>query len=176
MTTYIAFLRGINVGVHNRMKMDDLRTLFESLGYGSVQTYIQSGNVVFETDADEETIRSDVADAIADTFGYDITVIVRTQIELAGVVDNQPFDEFDNDSIKHYVTFLNEEPTDGQGENLLEAQSEVESFEIRGRDVYSELDKKKLGNGRFTDVGKKLGLAATRRNWSVVTAVVKLSD
>lgn len=174
MTTYIAFLRGINVGAHNRMKMDDLRVLFESLGYESVQTYIQSGNVVFETDSDEETIRSAVTDAIADTFDYDITVMVRTRTELADAVDDQPFGEPSNDSIKRYLTFLNEVPTAEQREKLLDSQSEAESFEIRGRDVYSKLDKVKLGPGRFTDVGKKLGMAATRRNWNVVTAVVDL--
>ncbi|GAA5061165.1 DUF1697 domain-containing protein [Haladaptatus pallidirubidus] len=176
MTTYIVFLRGINVGAHNRMKMTDLRALFESLNYENVQTYIQSGNVVFETDVNKETIRSDVSDAIADTFGYDIAVMVRTSAELADVVDNQPFDEPDNDFIKRYVTFLNEEPTDKQREKLLDAQSEAESFEIRGRNVYSQLNKAKLGDGRFTDTGKKLGMPVTRRAWNVVTAVLELQD
>ncbi|WP_231186693.1 DUF1697 domain-containing protein [Haladaptatus sp. DYF46] len=174
MRTYIAFLRGINVGAHNRMKMDDLRVLFESLGYENVRTYIQSGNVVFETQSDEGTIRSDVTDAIADTFSYDITVMVRTRTELVAAVDKQPFGEPSNDSIKRYLTFLNEVPTAERREKLLDSQSEAESFEIRGRDVYSSLDKGKLGPGRFTDVGQKLGMAATRRNWNVVTAVVDL--
>jgi uncharacterized protein (DUF1697 family) len=176
MTTYVALLRGINVGGHNRMKMDDLRALVESLGYDDVRTYIQSGNVVFETaETDEGTLRDDIHDAIAEEFGYDVPVMIRTQSELEDVVAGQPFDVPGADGIKHYVTFLHERPTDEQAEALVEAQNEAESFAVDGRVVYSELDKAALGDGRFTAAGKALGMEATRRNWDVVTAVLELS-
>ena len=175
MTTYIAFLRGINVGAHNRMKMTELRALFESLGYDDVETYIQSGNVVFEaSESDEKALREDIHDAIEDVFGYDISVMIRTGTELQDVVTGQPFDVSAEDGIKHYVTFLHVEPTDEQVEALLDAQNEAESFVVSGREVYSELDKDALGDGRFTDAGKVLGMEATRRNWDVVTAVRKM--
>ncbi|WP_254533330.1 DUF1697 domain-containing protein [Natrinema gelatinilyticum] len=177
MTTYIAFHRGINVGAYNRMKMDELRAVFESLGYDDVETYIQSGNAVFETsESDEEALREDIHDAVEDTFGYDISVMIRTRTELQDVVAEQPFDVPAEDGIKHYITFLNEGPTDGRVEALLNAQNEAESFVVSGREVYSELDKDALGDGRFTDAGKILGMEATRRNWSVVTAVQELSE
>jgi uncharacterized protein (DUF1697 family) len=177
MSPSIAFLRGINVGANNRMKMDELRALFESLGYEDVETYIQSGNVVFETaENDENALRVAIHDAIEDEFGYDIAVMVRTGKELADVVAGQPFEVPGNDGIKHYVTFLHEEPTDDRVETLLDAQSEAESFAVRGRAVYSELDKIALGVGRFTDAGKVLGMEATRRNWNVVTAVLELAE
>lgn len=176
MTTYVALLRGINVGAHNRMKMADLRSLLESLGYGDVETYIQSGNATFEAaGTDERSVRSAIEAAIDDEFGYDVPVMVRTRKELANVVDGQPFDEPPTDSIKRYVTFLHEAPTDEQRERLLAAGSDAESFVVDGRHVYSELDKEALGDGRFTDAGEKLGMAATRRNWDVVTALVELA-
>jgi uncharacterized protein (DUF1697 family) len=177
MTTYIAFLRGINVGAHNRMTMDELRALFKSLNYDDVKTYIQSGNVVFETpETDEEALRDDIHDAIEDAFGYDITVMIRTRTELQDVVTGQPFDVPAENGIKHYVTFLHEEPTDEQVEALLDGKHEAETFEESGREVYSKLDKKALGDGRFTDAGKILEMEATRRNWDVVMAVQELSE
>ena len=177
MTTYIAFLRGINVGAHNRMKMDDLRALFESIGYEDVRTYIQSGNVVFETaGTDEGALREEIHDAIAEEFGYDVSVMIRTREELATVVAGQPFDVPGEDGIRHYVTFLHEEPTDEQVDALLDAGNDAESFAVNGRAVYSELDKDALGDGRFTDAGKPLGVETTRRNWDVVTAVLERSE
>ena len=177
MTTYIAFLRGVNVGAHNRMKMDELRALFESLGYDDVETYIQSGNVVFEAaGTDEAELREAVHDAIGDEFGYDVSVMIRTREELADVVAGQPFDVPGADGIRHYVTFLHEAPSDEQVEALLDAQTNAESFAVDGRAVYSELDKDALGDGRFTDAGDTLGLEATRRNWDVVTAVAELRE
>lgn len=173
MTTYIAFLRGINVGAHNRMKMDELRGLFGSLGYDATRTYGQSGNIVFEaTETDERAIRKDITAAIESEFGYDVPVMVRTRAELEAIVEGMPFDDPAGDGIKHYVTFLHEEPTDDQREALLAARSEAERFELRGREVYSELDKDSLGDGRFTDTGKTLGMPATRRTWDVVMAVL----
>lgn len=79
MTKYIAFLREINVGAHNRMKMDELRALFESLGHEDIETYLQSGNVVFEAaQTGKVALRAEIHEAIEDEFGYDISVIIRT--------------------------------------------------------------------------------------------------
>ncbi|WP_255767602.1 DUF1697 domain-containing protein [Haladaptatus halobius] len=102
--------------------------------------------------------------------------MIRTRTELQDVVIEQPFDVPAEDGIKHYVTFLHEEPTDEQVEALLDGQHEAETFEVSGREVYSELDKEALGDGRFTDAGKVLGMEAIRRNWDVVTAVQELSE
>lgn len=172
--TTIAFLRGINVGAHNRMKMDELRALFESLGYADVETYIQSGNVVFETvETDEGALREDVHDAIEAEFGYDVGVMIRTGSELEVVVAGQPFDVPGEEHVKHYVTFLHEEPGEEQIDALLGAGSEAERFQVVGGEVYSELDTDPLDDGRFTDAGRKLGMEATRRNWDAVTAVLE---
>lgn len=176
MTTYVAFLRGINVGGHNRMKMDELRTVLESAGLENVETYIQSGNVVFEAaETEEGALREAIHDAIEDRFGYDVPVLVRTRAELADIVASLPFDVPGSEGVRHYVTFLDEAPTDEQAEALLDAKHEAESFVVDGRAVYSEIDKTALGDDRRTDVERLLGTAATRRTWNVVTAVLELA-
>ena len=177
MTTYIAFLRGINVGAHNRMKMDALRGVFESLGFGAVDTYIPSGNVVFTAaGVGEAALREAIHDAIEAEFDYDVTVMIRTRGELADVVAGQPFDVLGKDGLKHYVTFLPEEATEEQVEAVLDAQNDAESFAVNGRAVYSELDKDALGDGRFTDIGDQIGMETTRRNWNVVRSVLDLAS
>ncbi|HKJ59739.1 MAG TPA: DUF1697 domain-containing protein [Halobacteriales archaeon] len=177
MTTYVAFLRGINVGGHNRMKMDALCDLVESLGYGDVRTYIQSGNVVFEAaEADDRALADDLAAAIDDEFGYDVTVMVRTLDELAAIVEGQPFAVTEEEGIRHYVTFLHDEPSEDGIDALLDAARDGETFEVVGREVYSELDKNVMSDGRYTDAGAKLGTPATRRYWDVVTSVLELAS
>lgn len=177
MTRFIAFLRAVNVGGHNRMKMDELRTAFEALGYDDVETYIQSGNVVFDApETDEGALSGEIHDAIEDAFGHDVSVMIRTWTELAEVVAGQPFDVPGPEGVRHYVTFLHEEPSDERVEALLDAQNPAESFAVSGRAVYTELDKNALGDDRTTDVGRTLGMEATRRHWDVVTTVLNLRE
>jgi len=177
MPTHVALLRGINVGGHNRMKMHELRAVCESLGFSDVRTHIQSGNVVFEAaDADEATLRAELHDAIEAEFGYDVTVMVRTREALEAAVAGQPFDVTGEDGIRHYVTFLNEAPSDDRVAALHDGAMEGESFEVVGREVYSQLDKTVMTDGRYTDAGKVLGLDATRRYWDVVTSVLELAS
>lgn len=154
------------------MTMEELRALFESLGYQDVETYFQSGNVVFAAaESNERALRESIHNAIEAEFDYDITVMIRTRAELEAIVSEQPFDVSGTEGVKHYITFLNENPTNEQVESLLETQSDAERFTVSGREVYSELNKDELGSGRYTDVGRKLGLEATRRNLDVVNAV-----
>lgn len=177
MGTYISFLRGINVGAHNRMKMADLRALCASLGFENVRTHGQSGNLAFEaTGTDASTLGDEIEDAIADEFGYDITVMVRTRAELDAIVDRQPFDEPADENTKLYVTFLSEEPDEERVEALLAARSEAEEFVVSGREVYSRLRKDLLADGRFTDAGKRLGVSTTRRTWTVVERTLELAS
>lgn len=177
MTTFVAFLRGINVGGHNRMKMDALRALCASLGYEDVRTHIQSGNVAFEAaGTDEDEVRGGLEAAIADEFDYDVTAMVRTREALETIVEEQPFDVTDEEGIRHYVTFLHEEPDEEGIEALLDAAMDGERFEVVGREVYSRLDKNVMSDGRYTDAGRKLGTPATRRYWNVVTSVLELAS
>src|SRR5258707_11507773 len=107
---YVALLRGINVGGNNMIKMETLRAGFEELGFKNVKSYINSGNLVFETGkADEKKLAKKIHDAIEKEFGFDISVMVRATSVLVDLVKNNPFDgKFDNDKNMH-VFFLDDE-------------------------------------------------------------------
>ena len=90
---YISILRGINVGGNRKILMADLKNLYEKLGFGKVQTYIQSGNVIFESEQNVPNIdlEEKIQQTIAETFGFDIPLIVRTSGEWAESIAKNPF-------------------------------------------------------------------------------------
>ena len=110
MPSFVAMLRGINVSGHNTIKMDRLLSLCHSLGFQSVKTYAQSGNIVFQATGDSpETLSRRISVAVSRTLGSDVPVIVRTSKEMGKVVLDNPFlKEKDIDTSKLHVTFLSE--------------------------------------------------------------------
>ena len=89
--TYIALLRGINVGGHRKLKMADLRTIISDMGFENVQTYIQSGNVVFEaSEIDTDELSRKIKLQVETTFGYEVPVIIRTAAVLKSILANMP--------------------------------------------------------------------------------------
>src|SRR5712691_478013 len=92
MTTFVSLFRGINVGGHHAVRMDALKELHESLGLQEVQTYIQSGNVVFTSDGAEVTqVQKDIEDGFAQKFGFEVKVMIRTAGEFNVIIENNPF-------------------------------------------------------------------------------------
>jgi uncharacterized protein (DUF1697 family) len=172
---YVALLRGINLGGHNKVSMSDLRALFASLGAEDVETYVQSGNVIFEstegpgklTDALEKRIRRDL--------GLSVTVLVRTRPQLAKVHAGNPFAKSGKESTKLHVTFLAEKPDLALVPELDPERAEPDEFEVVGQEVYlhcpNGYGRSKLTNAYFE---KKLGVAATTRNWKTVTKLAEL--
>jgi uncharacterized protein (DUF1697 family) len=114
MKTFISFIRGINVSGKNRISMPDLKRLCESLGLRNVSTYIQSGNVVFESfEENPMIIGKEIQAGIKNTLGMDVRVIVRDQEELKWILDSNPFIiDRNKDTEKLYVTFLFDIPGD----------------------------------------------------------------
>ena len=112
MTVLISLLRGVNVGGHNRIKMDELRQLYASLGLRDAQTYVQSGNVVFRTgERDLARLARSVEEAIEQSFGFRPAVILRTATALRGVVARNPFAKRDGiDPARFLVLFLSSDP------------------------------------------------------------------
>src|SRR6476660_3277916 len=90
--TYIALLRGINVSGHKKIKMPELKAMFENLGFTNVRTYIQSGNVVFES-ATAEDLESKISTKIEVQFGFEVSVICRTSEEMEDVIKRNPYAE-----------------------------------------------------------------------------------
>ena len=92
MATFISLLRGINVSGQKKIKMDELKKLYDSLGFKKVQTYIQSGNVVFEChDASIPKITERIKKKIKESFGFDVIVLIRTKEEFKKITRNNPF-------------------------------------------------------------------------------------
>lgn len=173
---YVALLRGINVGGNNMIKMETLRATLGSLGFENVKSYINSGNLAFDTPKkDDAKLATKIQDAIKAEFGLDISVMVRARAAMEEIVANNPFaDRFESHKDVH-VFFLNEKLTAAQAALLLEQGNESESFAILDRHVIcmlkiSILDSA-VGKG-FID--KKLKVAATGRNWRTVEKLATL--
>jgi uncharacterized protein (DUF1697 family) len=172
-TKYVALLRGINVAGANHIKMDDLRPLFTGLGHGAVLTYLQSGNVVFAgPDGDPARLAHGIEQAIVDDLGLTVTVLLRTSPELAQVLAGNPYLDREDNPAKLPVTFLAEPPAPGRAAGLQVPPGETAVFTLAGREVYLHCPdgygRSKLSNA-FLE--RKLGVAATTRNWKSVTAL-----
>ncbi|NDC41905.1 MAG: DUF1697 domain-containing protein [Chitinophagia bacterium] len=176
MPRYVAFLRGINVAGQKKIKMDQLRGLFEVYGFEEVVTYIQSGNVIFNTaETDEATVRAEIEKMLSDSFQFDITTLVRSLEEIESVIEDNPYDDNEEDSgRKLYVNFLSEEPDETKLPLLQAALKPDEEMAIRGRDIYfltPAYGETKLSNAF---IEKELGVAGTARNWATVSRVAEL--
>ncbi len=175
MTTYVAMLRGINVGGKKVVKMDALRAAASAAGLKKVRTYVQSGNVVFERGKrNTESVEGDIRNLVKKGFGFDVTVVVRTKEQLESAVAFLPF--VDEDPEKLHVTFLSDEPASVPAERLEGAKGRTEEFAVRGREVYlycpDGYGRTKLSNAFLERV---LGVPATTRNWRTVNALLAMT-
>jgi uncharacterized protein (DUF1697 family) len=176
MKTYVALLRGINLGSHNKIAMDHLRKLFVALGHHDVKTYIQSGNVIFKSPVDDKSrLAGDIEQRIAEELGVKVTVLVRTRDDLAEIVANSPFLSRESDPKKLHVAFLSDAPDPERLAGLAAPAGEPAEFSLVGREIYlyypNGYGRTKLTNAY---VEKRLGVAATTRNWRVVNKLYDL--
>ncbi len=173
---YAAFLRGINVGGKNKIKMETLREMFYSLGFENVKSYINSGNVIFETaKTDDKKLAAKIESAIEKEFSLSIKVMVRKIDEIKQLVKNNPFEgQFENDKDLH-VFFLDEELSEEKCAALLSNNNENEQFAVRNREIFCLLRVSVLDSLIGKDyIGKKLKVSATARNWRTVNKVLEL--
>jgi uncharacterized protein (DUF1697 family) len=175
MQRYIAFLRAINVGGHT-VKMEQLRTLFAELEFTSVETFIASGNVIFEAESTKpDALERQIEDHLQKALGYAVATFIRTPAELAAIVAYQPFpaSELDAAGSSLYVGFLPKPPAGEAQRKLLALSNGVDDFHIHQRELYWLA---RQGMGRSTIAGgqveKALGLPGTMRN---ITTVRKLA-
>lgn len=169
---YITILRGINVGTGRKVPMADLKKLCEKLGLHDVQTYIQSGNVVFELPQPEAipALEDRLQQAFSNSFGFDIPVIIRTADEWAESIAKNPFLKEENADIDRlHLTCLKDVPAAEQLEKIKAYQYLPDRYEIIGRDVFiycaAGYGTSKLVNSFFES---KLKTSATTRNWKTV--------
>ena len=177
MAIYIALLRGINVSGHRLINMNDLKQMFDGLGLGPVQTYIQSGNVLFRSEDAAERLSRRIKQGIEAVFGFDLPVLVRTAAEMAQIVSDCPFrvaELPEGESL--YVTLLADTPAQEGLDRLSAFPCGLDEFRLRGRDVYiryrQSAHKSKLTNNLFE---QKLRVPATTRNWQTITRLAEMA-
>lgn len=179
MTAVISMLRGVNVGANHRMKMEDLRAVYESVGVMRPQTYVQSGNVIFASkERNLEKLARRLETAIEERFGFHSDVILRTASELRAVIARNPF--ADREGLhpgKLLVTFLAGEPGAEAREKLLAIQAEPEELHVHERELYiyfpDGMGKSKLPAVLTARTKKTPG---TARNWTSVTKMLEMAE
>lgn len=176
MNSYIALLRGINVGGHKKIFMADLKILFEKLGFQDVQTYIQSGNVIFQTDDGNKTLMErKIKHQLLDDFGYDVTVLVKTPSEIRSILNNCPFDK--NKKENSYFTLLHSTPKAESIELTNKISYPNEEFLITNSCIYF-YSSVGYGNVKFNNnlFEKKLGVSSTSRNFRTLNKLLKMTS
>jgi uncharacterized protein (DUF1697 family) len=172
-TRYVAFLRGINVGGHKIIKMENLRRTFESWGLSNVSTFIQSGNVIFDSNkTDARALEAKVASQLAASLSYPVEIFLRTTRELAAIAAHPPFETTETDIL--YVAFLHAKPARAAQSVLLALQNDVDELAIKGREAYW-LRHRDVGESRLASnfLEKALGMPATARNMTSIRKIVE---
>jgi uncharacterized protein (DUF1697 family) len=174
MPIYISMLRAINVGGQKKIAMDALRGLYSGLGFDHVQTYVQSGNVVFDSTEPEAAVLAGLIEAqIEQTFGFGVLVFVRGAPYFQRIIAANPFLKTGADPTKLHVTFLYN-PADLTSLNLPAAGED--RFEAGEQAVYlfcpNGYGKTRLSNDFFE---RKMKVPATTRNWNTVNALYQLA-
>ena len=174
--TYVALLRAINLGARNKVAMAELRSMFEAVGADDVRTHVQSGNVVFRSPVGTPSeLEQTLEGAITETFGLDIRVLVRTAREIVKIDRSNPFAD-KGDLRTLHLTFSAEPPAADRVRDLGNFDFGPDRFSVAGREIYllcpDGYGRTKLNNA-FLE--KKLGVAATTRNWKTVTTLAEMA-
>jgi uncharacterized protein (DUF1697 family) len=177
MTQYVVFLRGVNMGGHNKLKMSDVCQRFGSLGFERVASYKQSGNILFETAVtDSDRISQGIRREIHGLLGKDIEIYLRTMSQIREMIRRDPFKDIDPTSAKAFVTFLPAEPPEVSGLPLKSPEGDAEVILIRGCEVFGV---GYLKNGRYGESYGKLlarfGSSGTTRNWNTIKGIAALA-
>ena len=177
MPTYIAMLRGINVGPGKIVKMERLRASFEALGFDGVETYVQSGNVIFESEQKSPAgLSNKIEEQIQHTFGFRVPVLVKTSKEIAQIVSDNPLvKEKGIDHSKLHVTFLSDAPPKTAVKVLKPLATGRERFRILNCEIYLYCPDG-YGNTKLSNnaIEKKLSVVATTRNWRTVNTLLEM--
>lgn len=172
MTKYIAFLRAINVGGNSIIKMDDLRKMFESFGLENAQTYIQTGNVIFESKVkDALLLEKKIESQLEKALGYNVNIFLRTMQEVTAIAEQCPFTPKENEAV--HIAFLREKPDKKISQALLNHTSEADEFIVKGREAYNLRHDRDASVFSNNFIEKTLGIPATTRNLTTVRKIAE---
>jgi uncharacterized protein (DUF1697 family) len=172
VATYVAFLRGVNLGPNNKIPMPALRTMAEDLGYTDVATFINSGNLIVSSPNKAATVEQEISKAIKDTFGRSIDVTVRTPAQLKKVLAENPYPDGNPSQVT--VAFLTKAPAKDAKDRVAAVAKNHEPFAFARQEVYVNysqgIGKSKLAE-KFSDI---IGVSSTVRNIRTVERVLTL--
>ncbi|WP_282030491.1 DUF1697 domain-containing protein [Winogradskyella eximia] len=176
MQTYIALLRGINVGGHKKVPMVQLRELLSNSGLLNVKTYIQSGNVIFQSiNDDSKELEKTIQNSILDHFGFKVPVLVRTRTELLTIFNNCPFS--DEKKSERYFVMLSDVPDEMLVNEASQKTYPDDDYVILNDCIYL-FCAKGYGRAKFNlnYFEKKLNIHATARNYKTMVKLLALSE
>ena len=172
MATYVAFLRGVNLGPNNKISMPALRTMAEDLGYSNVATYINSGNLIISSPKKVAAVEREISDAIKKTFGRPIDVTVRTSAQLRKILAENPYPDGNPSQVT--VAFLIKPPAKDAKDKVAAVAADYEPFTFAGQQVYVNytqgLGRSKLAE-KFSAI---IGVSSTIRTIRTVEKVLAL--
>lgn len=178
MTTCISILRGINVSGQKLIKMEALKRMYSNLKFENIQTYLQSGNVIFFTLAtDLKILENQITSQIEKEFGFDVPVIVLEVEWLKEIINQNPFAKDTQKDVSFlHVTFLADQPKEIDRKSIEDKKQSGEEIELAKNAVYlycpNGYGKTKLNNNFLES---KLKVKATTRNWKTVNELLKLA-
>jgi len=179
MPTYISLLRGINVSGQKIIKMAALKKMYEDLKFEHIQTYIQSGNVIFQTSkTKKEYLETLISNQIKSDFGFEVPVIILDIEELKEILNNNPYSGDTKKDISHLgITFLSSKPELANLQLIKQKQAEGEEFILINKSVYlycpEGFGKTKLTNAF---IESKLQVRATARNWKTANELLRIAE
>lgn len=176
MIKYVALLRGINVGGHHIVKMEDLRRVLGSMNLENVKTYIQSGNAIFETpEKNADLLAEKIERELQKSFGFEIKTMTRTIAELEEIVRENPFKQTAADE-QLYISFLNAAPDAERRNAVLALENDFEIFRFKNREMYYLRRPGNPAKEMFSNnfIEKHLKVASTTRNITTVNKILLL--
>lgn len=176
MTKYVALLRGINVGGNNKVEMPKLKTTFESLSFTNVKTYINTGNVLFDTNQNDiKTLTKTIEETLTTTFGFSLRIVLRDKNNIEMLCNKIPADWENNDEQRTNVLFLWEEVNSPESINLIKTNPEVDTLICFDGAIVWNINKinyNKSGLHKF--IGTKIYKNMTARNINTVRKIGEL--
>jgi uncharacterized protein (DUF1697 family) len=174
MPKYVALLRAINVGGHT-VKMDYLRSLFEAMGFANVETFIASGNVIFDSKSRPKALEQRIEKHLQETLGYEVKTFVRAISELTTVAAYKPFPEsaLNQEGNVLYIGFVAESPGDKAKQKLLAYRGDIDDLHVQGREIYWLCRATRMSDSKFSGAVAEqiLGQRATFRNSTTVKKI-----
>lgn len=166
---YIAFLRAINVG-GRRLKMDVLRDIFMGIqGLSQIETFIASGNVIFDSDVDPKRLEPQIETVLQDKLGYIVETFIRTFDDLRHITQNIPFSDYNPDADSLYIGFMRDTPSDESLAKLASLTSDIDFFQVKRAELYW-LCRKSISESKVSGnkIEKTLGMPTTLRDISTI--------